>query len=354
MDSILNGIKISAISAAVSSRWQSIMDVSDEDEAIVQKFIKKTGVEGRYSASPRQTTADFCYAAAERLIAEKNINRSDIGVLVLVTQTEDYYIPSTACLLQDRLNLSRDCLAFDVNQGCAGYPYGINIAGSLLKSTKTKYALLLAGETAAREKSTKRREKETHTESLLFGDAGTATLLEKTDEAPEMLISSRTDGKGYKAIIKPYGQYRNPDVPEGDNGGTQMDDIAVFNFATGEAPDQINSYMEKTGTTPDDYDCLVLHQANMMILKRVAKKTGFPDEKNYISLNRFGNTSSASIPVTLVHHFGETHENKEINALCCGFGVGLSSATVALRISTKDILPLVHTDEFFDDGYSVD
>ena len=186
---------------------------------------------------------------------------------------------------------------------------------------------------------------------MLFGDSGTATLIEKTNNGYEMKFSSRTDGSGYKAIIKPYGAWRHYDIPDGQTGGAQMDDIEVFNFATIEASEQINSFMRETNTSPDNYDCLVLHQANLMILKRIAKKTGFPEEKNLISLNKFGNTSSASIPTTLVDTYGDNNEDKEINALCCGFGVGLSWATVNLKVNIKDILPLVHTDDYFVDGY---
>ena len=130
-----------------------------------------------------------------------------------------------------------------------------------------------------------------------------------------------------------------------------MDEIEVFNFATSEATAQINDYMEKQEKNPEDYDCLVLHQANLMILKRIGKKTGFSKEKVLISLDRFGNTSSSSIPITLVYKYGECDDERTINALCCGFGVGLSWSTVALPINVKDIYPLVHTDEFFDDGY---
>ena len=249
------------------------------------------------------------------------------------------------------MGLSTSCIAFDVNLGCSGFTYGLNIAGSLMSTSQTKYALLLAGDTSAREKSPKEISKTTHAASMLFGDSGTATLLEKSDAGSDLLVSSDTDGKGYKAIINPYRAWRNPDLPEGEKPGTRMDDIAVFNFATDEVPTQINGFMQQTGTTPDDYDCLVLHQANRMILKQVAKKTHFPPEKNLISINRFGNTSSSSIPITIVNAYGDLDEDREINALCCGFGVGLSWATAAIKVNCKDILPLVHTDEYFVDGY---
>ena len=350
MYSVLEAIKVIGMAAAVSNTWDSVREISTEEESVINKFIKTTGVEGRYSASPKQCTSDFCFAAAEKILSEKNINRDEIGVLVFVTQTSDYGIPATACVLQERLGLNKSCIAFDVNLGCSGFTYGITIAGSLLMSTKAKYALLLAGDTSAREKSQKEKKKFGHSAELLFGDSGTATLLEKTP-TDRILTSSHTDGAGFKAIISPYGGYRNPDRPESEVPGTRMDEIAVFNFATSEATDQINSYMEETNTSPEDYDGLVLHQANLMIMKRIAKRTSFPTEKLFISLNKFANTSSSSIPITIVDKYGEEDDDRDVKLLCCGFGVGLSWSTVALQISVRDIYPLVHTDDYYADGY---
>ncbi len=350
MYSELNNLKVVGLAAAVSGTWDSVREKSTEDEAVINKFIRTTGVEGRYSASPRQCTSDFCYAAAEKILKEKNIDRDEIGVLVFVTQTSDYRLPATACVLQNRLGLSTDCLAFDVNLGCSGYVYGMTIIGSLLMSTRSRYGLLLAGDTSAREQSQIERRKVGHSAELLFGDSGTATLIEKTPSEP-ILVSSYTDGARFKAIVSPFEGYRNCDRPEAEVPGTRMDEIEVFNFATAEVPGQINDYMKVLGTTSEDYDCLVLHQANLMILKRIGKKTGFPKEKVLKSLNKFGNTSSSSIPITIVDRYGEADEDHVIHALCCGFGVGLSWATIALPIHVKDVFPLVHTDDYYDDGY---
>lgn len=350
MYSELNNIRVIGMAAAVSNTWDSVRGMSDEDVAVINKFIKTTGVEGRYSASPKQCTSDFCFAAAEKILKEKGICRDEIGVLLFVTQTSDYGIPATACVLQNRLGLSKSCIAFDVNLGCSGFTYGMTILGSLLMSTQTRYGLLLVGDTSAREKSQKKKSKIGHSAELLFGDSGTATLVEK-ESSDRILVSSHTDGSGFKAIITPFGGYRNPDRPDSEVPGTRMDEIAVFNFATSEAADQINDYMKVSGTTPEDYDCLVLHQANLMIMKRIAKKTAFPMDKVPVSLNRFANTSSSSIPITLVDKYGDAEEDRIIKALCCGYGVGLSWSTVALPINVKDIFPLVHTDDYYSDGY---
>lgn len=349
----IGSVKVCGIAAAVSRQWDSIRDLSSEDEATVKRFIKKTGVSGRYSASPKQTSSDFCFAAAQKLLNEKQIGNNEIGVLVFVSQSEDYRIPSTACVLQHRLGIHNECICFDVNLGCSGFVYGLNILASLLGHSTAKYGLLLAGDTSAREFSALRKEKTGHSGAWLFGDSGTATLLKK-EEGHGLRVLSNTEGSGYKAIISPYGGWRNPESPDGRTHYSTMDDIAVFNFATEEAPKQLNAYMAMTGTTPDDYDCLVLHQANLMIMKRIAKKAAFPEEKMLVSMDRFGNTSSSSIPISLVDRYGNETGNKRINALCCGFGVGLSWATAAFGIAVADILPLVHTDEYFKDGYNLD
>jgi len=353
MYSELKDIRVVAMAAAVSNTWDSVREISKEGDAIINKFIKTTGVEGRYSANPWQCTSDFCFAAAEKILNDKGIDRNEIGVLVFVTQTPDYGIPATGCLLQDRLGLNKSCIAFDVNLGCSGFTYGMTIVGSLLQNTQCRYGLLLAGDTSARERSHKKKAKVGHSAELLFGDSGTATLIEKMP-SEKILVSSHTDGSGYKAIISPYGAFRNPDRPESEVPGTRMDEIQVFNFATSEATEQINDYMQVTNTTPDDYDCLVLHQANLMIMKRIGKKTAFPTEKVLVSLNKFANTSSSSIPITLVDKYGEEQDGRNINALCCGFGIGLSWSTIALPLNVNDIYPLVHTDDYFVDGYPHD
>lgn len=349
--STIEDVKIEGIAAAVSNTWTSLETFGDEDDIkTIKKFMKKTGVQGRYDADVKQTTSDFCYVAARELLAKKNVDPKEIGVLVFVTQTADYGIPSTACLLQDRLGISKDCLAFDVNLGCSGFTCGINIAASLMKMANTDKALLLAGDTSAKEMSQRRKNKTSHSASWLFGDSGTATLLRKDNNSPKISMISKTDGAGFKAIIAPYGGWRNPDAPPKEHG-SRMDDIEVFNFAVEEVPALLKEAMSLDNTTPDDYDCLVLHQANLFILKQIAKRTGFDMEKTILSLDEFANTSSSSVPITMVKAYGELNEDRTLRALMCGFGVGLSWSTVDAFVNVNDILPLIHTDEYFEDGY---
>ncbi len=346
-----DNIKICGIAAAASNKWQSleeaVLEAGDVDEELnLEKFKKNTGVTGRYLAGEYQTASDFCFAAAEELILSNSINREDIGVLIFVSQFPDYPIPATACVLHKRLNLSYQCISFDVNLGCSGFVYGINIGASLLSHSSCKYGLVLCGDTCVKNKSRGRNKmKGSHSILYLFGDGGSATLLEKAN-GNNLTISSCTDGNGFSSIMMPEHSWRHPWLAT----ERVMDDMNVFNFSISQAPDMIKKYMEYSGTNPDNYDGLVLHQANKFIIDTVTKRSGFDKERSFTSIEKFANTSCVSIPNTLVYHFGEdkTSENKRF--LCCGFGVGLSWAAMELDIAPNRILPLIHTDEWFDDG----
>lgn len=344
-----NQIQVAGIAAAASSHWQSIEDAVKsaeiEPEFNVEKFKKSTGVKGRYLAGDYQTTSDFCYAAAAALIERFGIDRKEIGILVFVSQTPDYSVPATACVLHKRLGLSQNCMAFDMNQGCSGFVYGLNAVSALLQSSDSKYALMLCGDTGAKSKFRGGREnRNSHSTLLLFGDGGTATLLKKT-ENDSLLFTSCTDGDGFDVIMRTEYTWRHPFFSEG-----RFDDVEIFNFSISKAPEMLKAYMEITDTTPEDYDKLVLHQANQFIMQTVTKRAGFPLDKMLSSIEVFANTSSGSIPNTLVKEYGEENSEEKLKFLCCGFGVGLSWAAVKLNLSPSQILPLIHTDEWFDDG----
>ena len=339
------GIKVASLAVAVSNSWVSI----DESAKMrgggidVEKFKKMTGIRGRYIADKRQTSGDFCYAAAEQLLAQQQVDRAEIGVLVMVTQTPDYFGPCTASVLHHRLNLPQDCLIFDVNQGCAGFEYGLNIAASLLGSANTGKALVLCGDTFAKPYSHQAvsYEHASNSAKFLFGDAGAAALLTKTEDAEDFLVVTCADGHGYGTICNPYHAYRHPDK-EIEH---LMNDVDVFTFATSKAPEMLKEYMSMTGTSPDDYDALVLHQANLFIMKQVAKRAGFPPEKLAVSIDEFANTSSASIPTAIVKIYGQDDTETPKQLLLCGFGVGLTWSACAIRIAPAVVLPLVHTYE---------
>lgn len=342
------GIRISGIAAAVPEREINIESLKEkEDPQMIDNFIKKTGIRKIHRGFPNQTAADYSYTAAVALREAGKYTNDEIGVLIDVTQNPDYRTPSTASSLHMRLGLNKSCLVFDVNLGCSGFVYGVSLAASLLSTSNAKKALVLVGDSLAREQ--RKEVARSSNTALLFGDASTAIVLEKA-EGSIIHSALMSDGTGYKALSMPYGGWRHPHGPSSVPG----DDIAVFNFTISEVPALLKEFMETTGTTVEDYDALVLHQANMMILKQIAKKVKMPIDKVPISLDQFGNTSGASVPLTIVKTYGAQNEGKKVKLITSGYGIGLSWGVVSFEIDDTDILPLNISEDLFDDGYPDD
>jgi 3-oxoacyl-[acyl-carrier-protein] synthase-3 len=344
-----DGIRISCIAASVPGNKVDIAAMSDdpnEDPKFVKSFIKKTGIAGKHKCGLDQTAADFSYTAAKQIEAAGKYTPDEVGVLINVTQTPDYRTPSTALALQKRLGLNKNCIAFDVNLGCSGFVYGVSIAAGLLKTSNAKKALVLVGDTIGRGRKGPSGDRRSSNTALLFGDASSAILLEK-DEGTSIRSALMSDGTGHKALSTPYNAWKHPVGPE----SVPSDDIAVFNFTINEVPALVHDYLDKIGTEIDSYDDLVLHQANMMIIKNIAKRVGMPLEKVPVSLDRFGNTSGASVPLTIVDKYGSCEESKDLKMLTSGYGVGLSWGVMEVTINTNDILPLTFGEDRYDDEY---
>ena len=347
-----SGIKISCIAASVPENKVDIAEmVNDphEDPKFVKSFIKKTGIAAKHKCGMDQTAADFSYSAAKQIEAAGKFKPEEIGVLINVTQNPDYRTPSTALVLHKRLGLRKDCLAFDVNLGCSGFVYGVSLAASLLKTSNAVKALVFIGDTLARSRKGLGIDQRSSNTTLLFGDASAAVLLER-DAGQSIKSALMSDGTGHKALSTPYNAWKHPVGPESIPG----DDIAVFNFTINEVPALLKEFTEKIGTDVVTYDSLVLHQANMMIIKNIAKRVGMPMEKVPVSLDRFGNTSGASVPLTIVDKYGKDEKEKDIKLLTSGYGVGLSWGVMEVKINTKDILPLTYGKDRYDDGYPDD
>lgn len=308
--------------------------LSKED---VQKFVQTTGVENRRVVDKDVCTSDLCLEAAEKLLTDLNWNKEDIEVLIFVSQTGDYILPITGALLQDRLGLSKNCLAFDMPLGCSGYVYGASVMAGLLSSSRLKRGLLLVGDTISKQVS----QSDKSTEPL-FGDAGTATAFEYDADASPIRFHLGTDGSGYKAIIIPHGGSRTPTTEasftntqygEGINRNDAqiaLDGMDVFTFGISQAPKTVNELLKGHNVDAGTIDYFVFHQANKMMNKMIAKKLKIPDEKIPYSLKDFGNTSSATIPLTIVTEMKERVMTKT-NLLLCGFGVGLSWGTMYIE-----------------------
>ena len=335
MRSTLNGVRIAGISAAVPSHSEEILEGGYLTAEGRKRFVDSTGIERRRLAAPDQWCSDFAAAAAERLLDDLGWDRGDIGVLVFVTQTPDMVMPSTACVLQHRLGLSNDCAAFDVNLGCSGFAYGLKIAGSILSETGAQRALLLVGDTPAKGVLPSMRNEV----PPLFGDAATATALEYSSGVPEMLFDLKTDGSEWNAICerRPGGRpglsAENFKFEANEVGevlvGTKhrMRGEDVFNFSVREVPVAVTAMLEHAGKEKADIDAFMFHQANKMINAFIAKRLGLDAEKVPGTLTDFGNTSSATIPLTMVHCLRDRLRGDRLSLLLCGFGVGLSWAT---------------------------
>lgn len=279
----------------------------------MSKFEKMVGVVERRVVGETESTADLAFASAMRLKDKACWTPDDVDAVLFVSQTPSHILPATACDLQERLGVKKDCIAFDINLGCSGFVYGIFVASSLLQMPNVEKVLLLGGDTI-----TKLTRADDASSAPLFGDAGFATVLKRSCEATPIHYAFMTDGSGAKAIEAPIG------------GRLAMDGMDVFNFTINEVPALINEQMSRLSLSPDQVEYLVLHQANKFVLKQVAMMTGFSMKKVPISMDRYGNTSSASIPMTLCDMKDRDNSLGVKKVLVSGFGVGLSWGTLVM------------------------
>lgn len=357
--SVFHQIQIIGMSGAAPKKVvdnQSFSGVIGEEKT--KRIIESTGVVQFRKAEKRQTASDLAYAAAEDLLNRLAIEREEIGVLLFVSDSPDYIDPATAFVLHKRLKLSTECISIDANQACSGFVYGVHMACSLLRSTDKKYALLLNG-TASKYPDMEGRKNPDHSNLMLFGDAAAATLLSKTDTDASIKTTVYSDGSGYK-LLYALGACRckgaSAEVTTWSDGIDRsiydpfMDGMGVFSFATQKAPESIRAFLEMDNKCLDDFRFIYLHQANKMIIERIAKLLKVPKERVPISIDRFGNTSGATIPVTIVDHLGENNANETMDILCCGFGAGLSWGVCSIEIKPSCVFPMIYTDDFYEEG----
>ncbi len=340
--------RISGISAVVPKgevRLADELQYFGGDEKKAARMTTMVGIDRRRVADEGVTPADLCQDAAERLIQGMNLDRNSIDAVFMVTQHPDYALPATACLLQDKLKLPKTCAAFDVNQGCAAYTYGLWLASSLLEARAASRILLLVGDGMGR-----LRDQANRVLAPVFGDCGSATLLEYTEDSPSW-FELGTDGSGAEAIIRPALCSRIPYPPTPEeyaplveavtdpNGNpwhltdTFMDGGAVFDFTINVVPDHILSLLNYANLRQEDIDRLLLHQANRQIMKAVAQKTGFPLEKTPMqTFSRYGNCAAASLPSVICEELAQDLQNNRLRVLLSGYGVGLSWASAVLDL----------------------
>lgn len=334
-------VRIAGISAGVPKHIVHTLEMpSPSQEYDSSAFIELTGVEKR-RIDDNLTTADLCIPAAEKLIYDLAWTKSEIGAVIFVSQTPDYIEPATSCIIQDKLGLSKECYASDMSLGCSGWVYGLCTILGLLSENGIKKALLMCGDA----------KRISHEYDPLFGYAGCVTAVEYVEGEPSMKFHLGTDGSGYDAIIIPDGGARNPFSIESFNEEeiegkklnrlqTHMKGMDVFSFGISTAPKSIRKLSEHFGFDYQNTDFFIFHQANMKMNDIISKKLKLAPEKVPVSLHEFGNTSSASIPLTIVTQLKEQCKESH-DFLCCGFGIGLSWGTVYFESKTMIISSLV-------------
>lgn len=350
----IEGIKISAVSVALPTQKIEVTSYTDIfGEEVVQKFIETTGVESVCRSLPEQTASDLGFEAAKNLFEKKNINKEEVGILVFISQKPDFRAPTSAYILHERLDLPEDCLCLDINLACSGFLVALHTIHTLLKNSNSNKALLITADTSHKTLSPYDR-----TMIMLFGDSGSAILLEKTSEDYQAHFAIRSDGNRFKSIITPAGAYRNQDLPyervswsDGilrSDYDTHMKGMEVFGFSITDVPKLIKDFLEDLEKTPEDFDFFALHQANMYILKQIARKIKIPLDKIPVSLDRFGNNSSNSVPLVLADHFSNLSTSRNLRLFMSGFGAGLSWACADIVVSSEAILPILYTDKYYD------
>ena len=350
MYSCINHIAIKGISACVPKQIVKTMDYGWITEEERKLFIKSTGVEERRVASLNSITSDYCEKATNHLLSKLNWEKESVDVLIFVSQSMDYYLPATSAILQHKLGFKKEVIAFDINLGCSGYNYGLYVISNLLASGSLKRGILLTGDTSTL--STNYKDKSTYP---LFGDAGSATALEFDTDAKPIHFNLFTDGSGYKSIVVEDGGARNQfseksfiehKISEGIERCSKnlvLDGIEVFNFALKEVASSINQLFNDSKLNINDIDYFVFHQANKLINESVRKKCRIESEKTPYSIDKFGNTSSASIPLTMIYKLKDELKNKSLNLLLSGFGVGYSWGNCIIqtnKIVCTDILEI--------------
>jgi 3-oxoacyl-[acyl-carrier-protein] synthase III len=343
------GVSIKGISAIVPEKTVDNLDCSSDllTKNEIRKYIKNVGVRFRHITDSNTTTADLCHRAADNLLEYLNTDRKEIDVLIFVTQTPDYILPATAVVLQNRLGLQKKCVAFDINLGCSGYINGLLNAFLFLQQDSINNVLLLCGDT-----SSKLVSKKDKSSALLFGDAGTATLIHRETSDNKSYFSLNSDGSGFEHLIVKGGGFRHivtektvvpyiwPDENIRADNQLYMNGMEIFNFVIKEVCNDINNTLDYAGINKNNIDYFIFHQANQMLTNFIAKKLSLPSTPILTSLYQYGNTSSASIPLTICSKFGESTLNNQ-KLLLCGFGVGLSWATAILDINNGYILPIM-------------
>ena len=293
------------------------------------KILEKTGIHNRYISASNETAVDLAFQAGKKLFTSIP-NHEDIDLLILVTQSPDYVLPSSACILQDRLGLSKNCMAFDVNLGCSGFIYALSIAGGLIESGVAHKALILCADTYS-----KYIEKNDRTCRPIFSDGAVAVMLQESNADCIGPFEFGTDGAGYdRLIVKRSGAKDTDQIADFCRGSLEMYGSDVFLFTMRVVPECVSNLLNRTGLTLENIDLFVFHQASKLVIENLIRTLSLNKDKVFTNFENIGNTVSASIPIALKDADTQGRLKEGDTVMLIGFGVGLSWGATLIRWST--------------------
>lgn len=327
------GARIAGVVSCVpSARVGNDVFVEKFGEQGVADVVKMIGVQERRVAAPGTSTQTLCLKAGQHLLAGLDWDPASVDALIFVSQTPDFRLPATACVLQENLGIAPGIVAFDINLGCSGYPYALWLAMMMIQAGTARRVLLAVGDTISRIADPNDR-----ATALLFGDAGTMTAVEAGSEGDKAKFILGADGKGAANLIVPNGAFGSYDVAgdkrlaEKDAGCLFMDGGEIFNFTLKSVPPLVAS-IDALGGREGGHDFYLFHQANLFMIKHLAKKAKVAPEKAPTNIENFGNTSSASIPLLMTSQLADDLRAHSRHLALVGFGVGYSWAAASLAV----------------------
>lgn len=327
---------VRAITSCVPARcFDNLTETLAFDKGEVEKVVRLAGVKTRHLASESICSSDLCLAAARDVLDALRWPPESVDALVMVTQTPDYFLPSTACLLHRDLKLADTCAAFDVGLGCSGYAYGLWLAAMMLQQPGFRRVLLLHGETPARFANESDR-----AVALLFGDAGSATAIESGDgsDGRRWWFSLHTDGSGYDDLIIPGGGFRDRFPQDPQKQFVHMSGTGIFNFTIKRVPPLIEETLAAAGVAKEQVDYFVFHQSNLFIMRHLAKKCGLAEDRIPLTIGEFGSTGGPSVPLTIVNGGLVRPANRPLQLLLVAYGVGLSWGSALVDLPASAVL----------------
>ncbi|MDF2657020.1 MAG: hypothetical protein K0R19_3494 [Bacillota bacterium] len=343
-------VKLRGVCCALPENKKTVFEIGKDyfDEATIEKTTSSIGVKEIYIAEEGVTASDLCFKAAERLIQKLGWEKDTIDGLLFISQTPDYRLPATACILQHRLGLLNDCVAMDINLGCSGFVYGIFTASQFIETRTCNRVLVLTGDTLRRHISPKDKGI-----TFIISDAGSAAALEYAEDADPMTIVTYSDGSGYKDLIVEAGGARMPITQEtgeyySDQDGSSrkredlyMNGMGIFTFAVKRVPALLQNVLTEHGWGEENVDLFLLHQANAYMVKYISKRAKIPGHKLPVNIDKYGNTNGSTIPFLICDLFGG-QSGRSNHAVLAGFGVGLSWGAVALTMKDLESADIIH------------